>query len=216
MNHFTGLLFCMSIGIPIAFSAQDGGEDAYTAASGPEFYDTGYVNWELLLSDKDVRKILELTEDQERSLESLRNQIGKKRHELVSESIANAKSNRIPTEQRNAELSKTAMEYSLKLQAELDSVLLPIQTEQLENSAIERAFSSGMVAKVMGRILRNDVVETSEAKIREIENKAVRLERELDDKIFKLRLDAWNRFVSGLNDNQKSAVTNRLKVNSGR
>ena len=116
------------------------------------------------------------------------------------------------TKQDRQKLELALSDSSKELRRKLGTVLLPEQEQRLETIAIEYAFSTGKVSKLMARILEFDETAKSKTEFSQFKDMATKVERQVEKKIAKLRRQTWTNALAELGEDQVEILEAGLRL----
>ena len=206
------VVFATSCLLSTTVSAQDRGRPG----GGGGFFSGGFGGAELLRSDE-VRKELELVDEQIEKLEKLGEEMRNEMREMFSGMRD------LSQEERQAkftELRETMRKKGEELSEKVDQVLLPHQRDrlnqirlqsQLRRSGTSGALTNDRISETLG------LSDEQKAKLREVQEK---VDRELREKIEKLRDEGRNEILGILTPEQRAKwdemMGDRFELNSDR
>ena len=150
-----------------------------------------------LLRRDDVRKELELVDDQITKLDILR----QKRGERIRELYSGLKG--LSREERNAKLRERFIEFSKTSQKEIDQVLLPHQAKRLAQLVIQYRLRGGTSRTLTSSQVSEGLGISDEQKAR-LQERATELSRELQEKFNKLRQEFREKLLEELTPQQRA------------
>ncbi len=195
----TILLVC---GLAVTANAQPPNQGG---AGGPRFFGGagGGSGLDMLRGD-DVRKELQLVDDQISKLEALQEKSREQMQQFFQGGFQNFRD--LSEEERRAQFAKiqeTMQKQNEETQKEVDAILLPHQTKRLKQLTTQRRLRAGGSTNVMSADQVAELLSLTDAQKAELKEKAEQIQKELRDKLAELRKDAEADLLSVLTPEQR-------------
>ncbi len=153
-----------------------------------------------LLADENVQKDLDLSEDQIDQLKKLQDEV----RSTMMNMFQGMQPGRGEDPRRMFEEMQEKAQETLKgFEEDIDEILLPHQTKRLKQISVQsQSRGRGVGGSLLSETIRNDlkISREQEQKLRET---AEQLEKELQEKIVKLRREAMNKLLDQLTPEQR-------------
>lgn len=148
-----------------------------------------------LLSNEGVRESVEMVDDQYEELQKLNSQIQKRMAEQIRDFDFTGKS--------KEEIGEQLKKMQAEANEELESLLLPHQTERLRQISLQ----TQLRRRTLGQLLTSDPVksdlEITDPQAEKLLDDEKEIEEELEKQIAKLQAEAREKLISKLNPEQK-------------
>jgi Spy/CpxP family protein refolding chaperone len=162
--------------------------------------------YELLARD-DVRKELDLVDDQVKQLEGLRERFRTRVRESIAQIREQRSSEEGSPEQVRDELRKAIEQVNAEIQKEVSHILLPHQTKRLDQLALQFRMRGGLNALGADAIQELGITDEQREKLR---TKSEELDREIRRKVSEMRRQAQDELLSLLTPEQQAKVRDML------
>ncbi len=156
-----------------------------------------------LLMNEDVRKELEIVEDQEKKLR----EVGEKMREKMREAFSGMRDASSEDRQAMWEKARTKMrEVQTEMQKDVDKILLPHQRDRLKQLALQQSIRyRGMSGALGGDTLSKELGLTEKQK-EKLRAKAEEVQKKLQERIAKLRKEAEEDLLDVLTPEQQAKI----------
>lgn len=160
-----------------------------------------------LLAREDVRKELDLVDEQVKQLEGLRDRFRTRVREAIAQIREQRSSADGSSEQVRDELRKAIEQVNADIQKEVSRILLPHQTKRLEQLALQFRMRGGVTAFGAEAVQQLGITEQQREQLR---TKSEELDRDIRRKVAEMRRQAQDELLSLLTPEQQAKVREML------
>lgn len=185
-------------------------KNSFSYLSGTLFSKRGQIGWEHLLIDQDVQEVLQLTSEQKAELSQFQSTNSQELNKQLLDTFGLGNETKEEIELAKQQRALLNKKFGQKFKSKIDSTLLPIQLDRLNQIMIHKALSNQNAPSFMLSILSNEGSSLSPEEARKFSNKVRELQRELEKKILELRLSAFKDFVEELKPAERRVVLDRM------